>query len=97
MRIPTFKPDHQRHLQLQLSTGLGDAVGDDGTVDDPTEDVDQDGLNLWKKGMNKCLNSVLETLLWTKSKLNNVMVIYYPVETGIVQKMYICYVQHLLW
>lgn len=44
--IPTFKPDHQRHLQLQLSTGLGDAVGDDGTVDDPTKDVDQDGFNL---------------------------------------------------
>ena len=44
--ILTFKPDHQWHLQLQLSTGLGDAVGDDGTVDDPAEDVDEDGLNL---------------------------------------------------
>jgi len=42
----TFEPDHQRHLQLQLSARLGDAVGDDGAVDDAAEDVDQDGLDL---------------------------------------------------
>lgn len=46
MHILTFQPDHQRHLELQLSTGLGDAVGDDGTVDDPAKDVDQDGFDL---------------------------------------------------
>jgi len=51
--IPTFQPDHQRHLELQLSTGFGDAVGDDCTVDNPSEDVDQDGLNLENKRMNK--------------------------------------------
>lgn len=44
--VPTFQPDHQGHLQPQLSAGLGDAVGDDGTVDDPAEDVDQDCLDL---------------------------------------------------
>lgn len=46
MHILTFQPDHQRHLQLQLSTGLSDAVGDDGAVDDPAKDVDQDGFDL---------------------------------------------------
>lgn len=45
----TFKPDNQWHFQLQLPTGLGDAIGDDRTVDDPTKDVDKDGLHLRQK------------------------------------------------
>lgn len=42
----TFEPDHQRDLELQLSTGFGDAVGNDGTVDNTSKDVDQDGFDL---------------------------------------------------
>lgn len=42
----TFKPDHQWYLELQLSTGFGDAIGNDGTVDNAPKDVDKDGLNL---------------------------------------------------
>lgn len=53
--LPTFQSHHQGHLQLQLSTGLGDAVGNDGTVDDPPKDVDQDGFNLRWKGLRKDL------------------------------------------
>ena len=43
---PTFEPDHQRHLEFQLTAGLGDTVGDDGTVHNAPEDVDQDGFHL---------------------------------------------------
>ena len=56
----TFKPDHQRYLELQLSTGFGDAVGNDGTVDDPPKDVHQDGFNLWDR-MTKQSGGDLET------------------------------------
>lgn len=45
----TFQPDHQGHLQLQLPTGLGDSVGDDGAVDNPAKNVHQDGLHLQRR------------------------------------------------
>lgn len=35
----TFQPDHQRHLQLELSAGFCNAVGYNGTVHDPTKYV----------------------------------------------------------
>lgn len=55
----TFKPDHQRHLELQFPTGLGDTVGNDGAVDNTSKDVHQDGLNLKTErelGLKKCVN-----------------------------------------
>lgn len=45
----TFQTHNQRHLQFQLPAGLGDAVGDDGTVHDAPKDVHQYGLHLRKK------------------------------------------------
>lgn len=42
----TLKPDHQRNLELQFSARLGDAVCDNSAVDNPSEDVHQDGLYL---------------------------------------------------
>lgn len=44
--VLTFKPDDQWHFQLQLTTGLGDTIGNNGTVDNSTKNVDQDGLYL---------------------------------------------------
>lgn len=49
----TFQPDHQRHFELQLSASFGDAVGNDGTINNAPKDVDQDGFNLWKKTIDK--------------------------------------------
>lgn len=46
MATPTFEPDHQGNLELQFSAGFGDAVSNDGTVNNPSEDVYQDGLHL---------------------------------------------------
>lgn len=42
----TFQPDHQRHFELQLSASFGDAVGNDGTINNAPKNVDQDGFNL---------------------------------------------------
>lgn len=42
----TFEPDHQGNLELQFSAGFGDAISNDGTVNNTSKDVHQDGLYL---------------------------------------------------
>ena len=42
----TFKSDHQGHLEFQLPAGFGDPIGNDGTVDNSTKDIDEDSFHL---------------------------------------------------
>jgi hypothetical protein len=42
----TFKSDYQRHLEFKLTAGLSDPIGNDGTVDNTTKNIDKDGFNL---------------------------------------------------
>lgn len=96
----TFEPDHQGHLELQLPAGLGDAVGDDGAVDNPTKDVDEDRLNLLrekkkrksetvKTGLEKKNNSVrtLKSICAGDEKCKHFTRTFGTIARGFVQSM----------
>lgn len=65
----TLKPDHQRNLELQISARLGDAVSNNSAVDDPSEDVHQDGFYLQTEK-----TSVLKTTLYLDKNVSKCIV-----------------------
>jgi len=47
INVGSFKTNNQRDLQLDTFAGVDDTIGDGGTVNDATENIDENGFNFW--------------------------------------------------